>query len=305
VFDWLLIFVVAVHLLAVNLAAAGPIVAPLVEWRGNAALGKAALALVKWSIAAAAVGVTLGLLALAALTIWHPGGDSEYLAALKQVTPGRWWFAAGEIFFYFVCLGAYVLLWRPLERFRLVHRAIALAGGTNFLYHFPALFTILATLVERSSLRRRTLDRQLYLQLLFDPEVLARVLHVWLASFAVTGLALAWVGKRNARRHGEHDSGSVAVLGGRISLVATLLQVPVGVWVLMTLPESQQQRAMGESLACTALFSTSVVLALALMYQLALVSLGDTSSKRLRWAGVCMALVVLLMTATLHLARAT
>jgi hypothetical protein len=307
VFDWLVIFVVAIHLVAVNLAAAGPVLAALVEWygtrRGRPAIVIAAFALAKWSLAAAVLGFSLGLLALAAITIWQPGGDSAYLAAIKQVTSGRWWFTAGEIVFYFVCLTAYVLLWRRLERFRLAQRAIALAAGTNLLYHFPALFTMLSILVERPELHGKTLDRQLYLRLLFDAETLARVLHVWLASIAVSGLALAGIAVRLNRQSNTDDFASVAKLGGRISLVATLLQVPGGVWVLTTLPESQQQSLMGDSLVCTALFGASIAAALALMHQLSMLSLGDATKKRIGVTALLMVCVVLLMTATLHIAR--
>lgn len=307
VVDWLLILVVGVHLLAVNLAAAGPIVAPLVEWRGTrrgrAAYGAAVLGLAKWSVGAAVIGFGLGLLALAALTIWQPGSDSQYFAAIRQVTPSRWWFTAGEIFFYFACMAVYVLLWRRMMRFRAAHRALAVAAGTNLLYHFPALFTMLAILVERPELHGQTLDRALYLKLLLDPETLSHVLHVWLASFAVAGLALAWIAERLGRRDGEADAAAAATLGGRISLAATMLQVPVGVWVILTLPEGQQQRTMGDDWVCTGMFGASVALALALMHQLAMLSLGDVTKVRIRCAALLMAAVVLLMTATLHLAR--
>jgi hypothetical protein len=305
-FDWLLIAVVAVHLLAVNLAAAGPIVAPLAEWRGTRRrlpeFDAAALGLAKWSILAAAIGFGLGLLALAALTVWS-SADSAYFDAIKQVTTGRWWFTGGELVFYFVCMAAYLLLWRRLVRFRLAHRAIAVAAGTNLLYHFPALFTILSLLVERPELHGKMLDRQLYLRLLFDAETLARVFHVWLASFAVAGLALAWTSLRRARQDDENRR-AVATFGGRIALAATLLQVPVGVWVLITLPQSQQQRAMGGDVICSSLFGLSVAVALWLMHQLAMLALGDATKKRVGLASLLMAVVVLLMTATLHLARA-
>jgi hypothetical protein len=307
-FDWFLVVLVAIHLLAVNLAAAGPMVAPLAELRGTRRrlpeFDVAALGLAKCSILAAAIGFGLGLLALAALTIWSPVGESAYFAAIRQVTLSRWWFTGGEILFYFVCMAAYVLLWRRLARFRLAHRAIAVAAGANLLYHFPALFTILSLLVERPELHEKSLDRQLYLKLLFDAETLARVFHVWLASFAVAGVVLAWIGLRATRRQENGDGRAVATFGGRVALVVTLLQVPVGVWVSITLPEAQQQRAMGGNVLCTALFGASIIMALALMHQLAMLSLGDATKKRVGLASLLMAGVVLLMTATLHLARA-
>lgn len=300
-----IVILVAAHLLAVNLAGAGPIVAVAIEWRGSATRREVwrviARRLVVWSIGAAAFGMGLGLVAAGAL-IASPGlGQPDYWGTLARVPAGRWWFTGVEIVFYYTCLAAYVLL---VGRMRWLRWLLAIAAGTNLLYHFPALFTILAILPARPELGTETLDRSLFLKLLTDVETLSRVAHVWLASFAVTGAAVGWIAYRF--RSSEEDAGAVraaGVAGWRTALGATLLQVPVGVWVLMSLPIGQQNRVMGSGLAPTGLFALSILGALALLHQLAMLSLGDVRGPRIKITLALLASVVLTMTATLYLAR--
>src|SRR4051812_30588488 len=67
--QFVLIILVAVHLLAVNLAGGGPLVAIWLEWRAKCAVDSAswiaaAKTLAVWSLLGAIVGVSLGLIAL-------------------------------------------------------------------------------------------------------------------------------------------------------------------------------------------------------------------------------------------------
>jgi hypothetical protein len=298
--QWLLIILVAVHLVAVNLAGAGPLVAMWMEWRGTRRnrpeLWDVAHTLAKCSLAAAGVGVALGLLALAAITTPDAaGGHTDYTSALKQVTPDRWWFTGAEVVFYLVCMTAYVVLLRRPQLWRWVHRTLAIAAGTNLLYHFPALFTILAIVPTRLALIGVPLERSLYRQLLVDPETLARVAHVWLAT--------GWIGWRQAQQAAGDSVVSAATSGGRLALITTMLQIPVGVWVLMTLPQAQQDRLLGGDPLCSALLGISILASLALMHQLAMLALGDNSRSRLITPTALMGGVILLMTAALQCAR--
>ena len=149
-------------------------------------------------------------------------------------------------------------------------------------------------------MHRTNFDHRIYLNFLLTSNALARVTHVLLASFAVAGLALAWIGA--LRSQGEaSEASTAAALGGRIALGASLLQVPVGLWVLLALPEEQSQLIM--STGAVVVFGAAIVTALGLMHQLAMVGLGDVSRRRLSLATLLMTVVVILMTATLHLAR--
>jgi hypothetical protein len=301
--ELLLIILVAVHLLAVNLAGAGPLVAAWIDWRGarrgdpEAAL--AARTLMWWSIGGAVFGMGLGGAALAILVYWPPQTHQRYWRSVElEITETRWWFIAAEIAFYFVCTVAAAVIWRRTDRLVWLRRLLAVAAGTNLLYHFPALFTILAIMFERPDHRGQTLDRALYLQFLLQTETLARILHVWLSSLAVAGLSLCWIGARGAPAESA-ASRRVAVNGAWLSLGATLLQIPVGVWLLTALPEGRTQRI----LASAPIFWPAIFVALALMHQLAMLSIGDLSRRRLSTATLLIIIVVLLMTATLYSSR--
>ncbi len=313
-FDFVLILLVAAHLLAVNLAAAGPLVAVVEEWRarryGDSEGDAAARTLARWSLWGAIVGVTLGLVAMAAVTLLPAMVDGDYLTALKQVPKARWWFTGAEVVFYLACMGAYVGLWTKLANHRVWHRLLAVLASTNLLYHFPALFTILAVVGTRPRLHQQPLTRGLYLQLLGDAEVLSRVVHVCLASFAVAGLALACIGGSRltldppALAEATMKLPRAAMHGARWALACSLLQIPVGIWVLLALPAGQQERVLGGDWLGTLLLGISILAALALLHQLAMLSLGDVTLPRLKLTAALMVAIVLMMTGTLHVSRA-
>src|SRR5215475_10534226 len=95
--ELLLIIVVSIHLLAVNLAGAGPLVAAWADWRGGRRgqieLQDAGKSLSVWSIVAAILGLSLGLTAIAVLIYWPPETHRGYqFQVLRQVPADRWWF---------------------------------------------------------------------------------------------------------------------------------------------------------------------------------------------------------------------
>src|SRR6266496_2592514 len=117
----LLIILVAAHLLAVNLAGAGPLVAAWIDWRGgrrgepeSAAAGRT---LMWWSIGAAVVGLGFGGAALAVFVYWPPHTHERYWHYVElEINETRWWFLGGEIVFYFVCMVAAAVIWRPIRQ---------------------------------------------------------------------------------------------------------------------------------------------------------------------------------------------
>ena len=68
--------------------------------------------------------------------------------------------------------------------------ALAVLAATDLMYHFPPLFAMLNLLTNRIELSGQTLTSTLYRTLLVDPEVMAMVVHVWLAAVALTGVAV-------------------------------------------------------------------------------------------------------------------
>ena len=172
--ELLLSFVFGLHLLAVDLAMAGPLLAVWLEWRaarnGEPATDSLARGLAGWSLAALAVGIGLGLLALALV----PTGDTlPYRRAIGLLDARRWWFVGGELLFYFIAAGAYVGFWRQMKNWPNCHRALAVVAATDLIYHFPPLFAVVSTLSLRPQLWGGPLDHKLYWQLLLDGETIS------------------------------------------------------------------------------------------------------------------------------------
>jgi hypothetical protein len=292
----LLVALLALHLLLVDLAMAGPLVCVWLRLRearwGDDAAGGLARTLAIVSIAALAGGIALGGVLLA-VRWWR--GDLAYFEAVAVIPRGRLWFALAEIGFFFACMAAYRGLWQKLRGRPLLHSALAVAAALNLFVHFPALFSIISVVSARTHLWGQTLDRAGYWQLLLDGEVLSRVLHVWLAATAVTGVALMTLAIRlplDAARQRLTADGAI------IAFVPTLLQIPVGLWVALAMPEISRRPLIGGDLAASGLFAVSIILALQLLHTLAAVALGDHEPRQVRRSLVILLLLVVLMVGT-------
>ena len=307
-----MIAVLAVHLLLVDLAMAGPLVAVGLQWRarhkGDAAAGPLARRLAGWSMAAAAVGIGLGLAALA-LT---PHVESEaYRQALAKIPASRWWFVGGELAFYFVCMAAYVGPWQWFQRRPRWHALLAILAGTDLMYHFPPLFSVISTLSMRPNDWHEPLNHALYWKLLLEGQTLTMVLHHWLAGISVAAMAAVVLNMANASKISPAVASPDAPAPGvatsksaaRIALVATLLQLPVGIGVLLSLPTALENPLLGDDWISTVLFGLSVVLALGLLHHLAMIALGEVRRGAILRTAAIMAATILLMTATLQRAR--
>ncbi len=201
--DILLIAIFACHLLAVDLAAAGPLMAIWLEWRatrhGDALASEIGRRVAIWSLATAVIGVGLGLLTIVALPKLEP---EAYRQAFGRVTPYLWWSVVGELAFYLVCIAAYIFFWQRWRGHRFWHRALAVLAATNLLYHFPTLFTIISALSMRPQLSDLPLDGPLFRKMLLDVEVISRVAHHWLAAVAVAGTFAMWLATRRGQGPG-------------------------------------------------------------------------------------------------------
>jgi hypothetical protein len=318
-YDFLLVTIFTIHLLAADLAMAGPLLAIWLELRGNRRgdelAGQIGRRLAWWSIGAFLAGITLGLLTVVALPRVEP---AAYREAFGRVPASRWWFAAGEVAFSLVCMALYAGLWNWgwFARHRWWHRLLAVLAATNLLYHFPPLFTMISTLSMRPDLKGQVLDVDLYRQLLFDGETLSRVVHHWLAGVAVAAVAAMMLGARGSdfgelsrTGLGTGDSedevrrAGIVRAAARVALGATMLQIAVGVWVLIAMPAAMQSQLLGEDWIATALFGASMIAALGLMHHLSIISLGRTSRPSVYRTALVLVAVVLLMVATLHRAR--
>lgn len=300
----LLALLLAVHLMCVNVGSAGPAVCIWLEWRewrGDQLAGRAGRYLAGLSIwlliGGMALGVAMGFL------LWSP----EYRSAIVQLR-SRVEFGVWELLFSLFLMGAQLFWWKRATASPFWQRAIRtfllLLAATNLLYHFPILFVVISQVSAAGASVETTIDSAEFRTRMFHPEVLSRTAHFWLASAAMVGVMLIGFALRLSRQGAaEDDVHRAAVWGGRLALVPTLIQLPVGVWVLLALPEDIKLALMGGDLVGAALLGVSIMAALGLMHQLSSVAFGDTNRATLLRAMAMMVLVVVLMSATLERVR--
>jgi hypothetical protein len=171
-------------------------------------------------------------------------------------------------------------------------------ASTNLLYHFPPLFVMLSLMTSRPELAGEALDRSLYVELFTDPETLARVAHHWLSAIATTGVALMLIATRVSAA-----SGRTAVFAARVALAATVVQLPVGLWLLLVSPAGAQSRLLGGEALGTALFVGAILAAVLVLQQLLAAALGDDSRRTAVKSALLLLVVLLLMSGVLHRTR--
>ena len=297
------------HLLLVDVAMVGPLLAAWYDWRGAkrgepklSELGRR-LALV--SLLAFVVGMVLGggLLAGRYFT------DPRYMRAVAAVPRDRLWFALAELVFALVCLVLYLVLWRRWQRGRIFHRLLAIAAASNLMIHFPALFAVISLISTRPGLMGRVLERDEYRRLLIDGQVLSRVTHVWLAAVAVTGLVVVWLAIRTLSQDVDAASSDGATAGaglrlrairsgGRLALTATMLQFPVGIWVALAMPEAAREPLLGGDAVAALLFLVALMLAMLQMHMLSALVLTQPTAQQAWRATTVLVTLILLMVGT-------
>lgn len=291
----------AFHLLCVNVASAVPLVAVWLERRAARRDPVAELLTppLAWhGIGALILGIGAGL--AYGLLLWNPAYREASRLLADKIYFGVW-----ELVFSLVLMLGHALWWnlqpRPGKIARWTRGAVALLAGTNLIYHFPVLMVVFARLATGDDSAAVPLTPADFRAKLTDPSVLSRAIHFWLAAIATTGawllvLAIRW----QSNPYREYAAGRIAVWGGRIALIPSLLQIPTGVWLLSTLSPTAQARLLGGHLPSTLVFGVSVLLAMGLMHQLAAISMGEIAKGRLLRAVSFLAIVVVLMAAVLR-----
>ncbi|MCE9607686.1 MAG: hypothetical protein K8U03_22590, partial [Planctomycetia bacterium] len=252
--------------------------------------------------AGAALGAT-------AAYVWWSAHPAEVSAAARALPMSRYYFAVAELAFSAACFEIWLRLWRRGTRRAVVGRFFAVAAITNTIYHFPTLFAILSVLSTRPDEASGAVR---FLTYLGDPEVLARVAHFSAASLAVAGVLLAAlaasIGPAAAERTDGKPSASEIALGlktrgAMIALITTVLQWPIGIIVLLQLPEISREALMGNSAGATMLFVISLVAVVMLMHRLAAAAFGETTFAEIRSLLLWLGITIVLMTAVRHYAR--
>ncbi|HEX5103136.1 MAG TPA: hypothetical protein VFV87_04965 [Pirellulaceae bacterium] len=288
---------IAVHLLCVNVAAGGPLVAAWLDWRGSRdeAAGRAAKWLAGRSVAGLLAGAALGVL------IGWLKWDADYRSLWTGPLSYKMHWAGIEAVFSLVLMIGW-WLWTPgraggSAAASLIRGLLAFLASTNLLYHFPVLFFVAARLHDAGQTSGETIRGAAFRQLMIVDDAPAMAVHVTLASVAVAATMLLGLSLRWRRHSDEAGAYKVAVWGGRWALVATVLQLPVGLWALATMPRSSQAQIMGGSTLGFVLFLVSIAAALWLMRELVNVALGDGTRPALVRVMVLMLATVVLMTA--------
>ena len=287
----------AIHLLAVNLASAGPIVCVWLRWGGHELNDSLGRQLAWWAVTALMVGMVTGGL----LIVTSPGnGLSD---ALARFPASAYWFAAAELMFSLVCLIAIAGGWKRLGKWWLA--LLAGATATNLLYHFPPMMAVMGQLaVNARWANEAVIDRPSLLKLMSRGEVLALSFHFALSSLAVAGIAVLHLFAHQQSQRGESTvSQSPARTAAAIALGATLAQIPMGVWLLTSLPATSRVSIMGANLWSLLAFSAGLAASIGLLQGLVAIVLGETDRKNLQRVGSLLCGVVLLMTLTLRLSR--
>ncbi len=288
-----------------NAASAGPLVAVVLDWRehrGNAFAGRVGRSLLLRSLVLFLVGMVLG--GLMAWLAW----SGPFWRELLDRLPSRIYFGAWELLFSTVLLILQGAWWRwapGRAGSRAARGFLALLSSTNLLYHFPPLFVVAAMLSSGEFPASVPLNDATFPRLVWQDEILAMTVHFWLASFAVAGVMLAMLAGPTLSKD-DPDAARRARLivgGARLALAVTLLQIPVGMWILTVAPPLRQRQLMGGDWLGTSLLVASVLLALWLMHQLAAIALGATRRQAVLRAAALLLAVIVLMSGVVRSAR--
>jgi len=287
----------AVHLLCVNIASGGPIVAAWLDWRGthgDEAAARAAVWLARKSLVALLVGAALGLM-LGGLK-WNAAYRSLWLGPLSYKLQ---WAGIEAIFSLVLMVGWW--LWLPgvaggSGRSMAARSLVAVLASTNLLYHFPLLFSVAAHLSDAGEASGERIDGAAFRRLMIGGDTPALAVHVALASVATAGTMLLGLALRWLRRGDEAIAVKIARWGARWAVVPSVAQLPVGLWTLTMMPAAAQSRLMGESTLGTLLFVAALVAAFWLINELVHISLGEVRRPLLIRAMAAMLVTVVLMT---------
>ncbi|MBX3427348.1 MAG: hypothetical protein KF688_16840 [Pirellulales bacterium] len=289
----------AAHLLAVNLASGGPLVAAWLLGRSEADANLGAR-LLRWSLATLAIGSLLG-----GVTLLLPGlGLRE---AFGRFPAKAYMWAGLELLFSAACILA-MLAWRGwFRRHAVAAWLMALVASTNLLYHFlPWLAVIGRMAVDPTWGPRGVIDRKQLLQLMGGSEPMSLSAHVVLASLVVPALAaLATFRRESKLAELPTADGRVRTARGLAmwALVPTVLQLPVGAWVLVGVTPAIRTAAMGGDPLAAVCFAAGVAAALYFTQVLAGLALGELEPRGIRRAGWLLVVTVTLMTGTLRAGR--
>ena len=253
VFEVLLLVTFAAHVLVMNVALGGTLLACCTPGPRRGAAG----ALAGRLPTAVAITVNLGVPPLLFASVLY--GQYLYTAAILSA---RTW-----VSFFLLVMVAYGLLYRFQSRVQ--------AAGATLLSGLAAVLLLSASLVMTNiatlSIRPEAWNVAAAMPTggffnLADPTFSPRWLHFVLASLAMAGLFLALI-KSRAAGQGDDDAREAMRLGLAWFTRATLVQLAVGTWFLLTLPGKVRHLFLAGNIPATVILVVGVLLAImALMH---------------------------------------
>lgn len=136
---------------------------------------------------------------------------------------------------------------------------------------------------------------------LSEPQLVPRYLHFVIAALAVTGLTIGCFGWYWHRREPPYGQWLIRT-GSGIFLSLTLLQVPIGLWFLLALPEGIYRQFLGGDPVGTGVFISSLSLDVVALLAMAL-AWKDGSLRPFQVGLGAALLVIFLMVVIRHLVR--
>ena len=292
------VLLLSAHLMCMNVSSAGPLLCVwLARRNAHQASAKLAKSLSLWTVWLLLAGIVLGL-ALGLGAMWR--GDRSLVDVLPFFKHKIAW-GIVELSCSLGWMTGYWawLRWRPPtgRATRYAHAGLAVLSATNLLYHFPILLTVMSRCASGEIAVDEHVNAAMFRALAWQPNVMAHAVHFWLASIAVSGVFLFWLVRK------EEEAESFLVLGARVALVATALQLPVGLWLLFVTPQEAQTRLVGGDALTSGLFVVSLFCAFYLLQNLASIAFGEVSERLLKRSAALLIVTVVLMSGTLHLIR--
>ena len=218
--------------------------------------------------------------------------------------------------FSLTCLLIYAATWQWGKRRRLLHGLLGLLAVTNLLYHFPPLMVVIAKLSANAQWATEVvasgpIGHKAFLNLILRGEVLALCAHFMVAALVVATIAVLWLLARSlAIETGDtpNEEPQPTDLGrqqlaARVALLAilgTLLQIPVGIWILTTLPPASRQAVLGGDTIASLCFACGIMTAFALVQQLLPIAQGGYNRPAARRSAWLLGVIVVMMIVTLR-----
>lgn len=253
----LLLFTFLLHIIPMNIALGGSFTAFVTDLLGRKRNSEYHLKLARsFSKAipiATAFTITLGVAPLLFLQVLY--GQLFYTSSILMAWP--WLAVIGLLILAYYGFYLYQYRWERLQGARLWVVLIS----ALFVFVIGLIYTNNVTLMlapEKFASMYHSNPSSTHWN--FDePTVIPRYLHFFVASFAVTGLLVVIIGL--GKRSTDAAYGRWAVrYGGTLFVVATIIQMAVGIWFLLALPTDVMMLFMGRNLLATVLLGAGILL---------------------------------------------